>query len=140
MSNTYCVVFLFLFGLTCCQFLTLWVRILFRRSVFHATLCDQVCQWLGFLWFPPQRKRTEILLKVVLNSITSFKKVLFRRLHIMINFDTSSSVFSHFWVRPEDDVYSMWPKVLPHVKKIPIWSTKTIFFQKIIVKSFLDRF
>ena len=26
--------------------------------------------------------------------------------------------------------YSMWPKVLAHVKKIPIYSTKTIFFQK----------
>ena len=37
-------------------------------------------------------------------------------------------------------MYSMWPKVLSHVKKIPIKSTKTIFFQKIIVKSFLDRF
>ena len=35
---------------------------------------------------------------------------------------------------------SMWPKVLPHVKKIPILSTKTIFFPKIIVKSFLDIF
>ena len=34
----------------------------------------------------------------------------------------------------------MWPKVLPHVKKIPILSTKTVFFQIIIVKSFLDRF
>ena len=34
----------------------------------------------------------------------------------------------------------MWPNVLPHVKKIPIKSPKTIFFQKIIVKSFLDRF
>jgi hypothetical protein len=37
-------------------------------------------------------------------------------------------------------IYSMWSKVLSHVKKIPIYSTKTIFFQKSIVKSFLDRF
>jgi hypothetical protein len=34
------------------------------------------------------------------------------------------------WIVYFQTMYSMWPKVLAHVKKIPIYSTKTIFFQK----------
>ena len=36
--------------------------------------------------------------------------------------------------------YSMWTKVLPHVKKKSLYNQPKLFFQKIIVKSFLDRF
>jgi hypothetical protein len=64
----------------CLSPLMLWVLILFRRGVLDITLCDKVSQWLaaGFLyvlWFPPPIKltrhdRTEILLKVALNTIT----------------------------------------------------------------------
>ena len=43
-------------------------------------------------------------------------------------------------MKKADTIYSHWTKVLINVKKIPIISTTTIFFQKIIVKSFLDRF
>ena len=62
--------------------LTLWVRILFRRGVLSKTLCDKVCQWLVTgQWFSPstlgsstnktdRHDITEILLKVVLNTIT----------------------------------------------------------------------
>jgi hypothetical protein len=35
---------------------------------------------------------------------------------------------------------NMWPKVLPHVKKSLYNQPKPYFFQKIIVKSFLDIF
>jgi hypothetical protein len=60
----------------------LWVRIPLRRCVLDTTLCDTVCQWLAEgLWFAPgtpvsstnkadSHDITEILLKVVLNTIT----------------------------------------------------------------------
>ena len=57
----------------CLSPLTLWVRILFRRSVLDTTLC--VCQWLAAgRWFSlgtPTTDRhdiTEILFKVPLNT------------------------------------------------------------------------
>ena len=63
--------------------LTLWVRIPSRRGVLDTTLCDEVCQWLKIgQWFSTGttvsstnktdcHDITEILLKVVLNTITS---------------------------------------------------------------------
>ena len=66
----------------CLSPLTLWVRIPLMRFVLDTTLCDQVCQWLAAdRWFPPgthvsstnktdRQDITEILLKVVLNTIT----------------------------------------------------------------------
>jgi len=62
--------------------LTLWVRIPFKRGLLDTTLCDKVCLWLATgRWFSPgtlisSTNKTnwhdiaEILLKVVLNSIT----------------------------------------------------------------------
>ena len=62
--------------------LTLWVQILLRRGVLDTTLCDKVCQWFASgRWFSPgtqvsstnktdHHDITEILLKVVLNTIT----------------------------------------------------------------------
>jgi hypothetical protein len=66
----------------CLLSLTLWVRIPLRRGVLDTTLCDKVCQWLAAgLWFSPgspffsinktdHHDKTEILLKVVLSTIT----------------------------------------------------------------------
>ena len=66
----------------CLSPLTLWVRIPLRRSVLHTTLCDNVCHWLATVrWFSPgspvsptnktdSHDKTEILLKVALNTIT----------------------------------------------------------------------
>ena len=66
----------------CLSSLTLWVWILLRRSVLNTTLCDKVCQWLVTdQWFSQcalvsstkktdRHYITEILLKVVLNTIT----------------------------------------------------------------------
>jgi hypothetical protein len=65
----------------CLSPLTLWVLILLRRGVLNTTLCDKVCQWLATgRWFSPvsstnktdRHDITEILLKVVLNTITRF--------------------------------------------------------------------
>ena len=62
--------------------LMLWVRISLRWGVLYTTLCDKVCQWLAVgQWFSPGTPDsltnktycndiTEILLKVVLNTIT----------------------------------------------------------------------
>ena len=62
--------------------LTLWVRIPLRRGVLDTTLCDKVCQWrVAGWWFsqgtpvsstnkPDRHDITEILLKVLLNTIT----------------------------------------------------------------------
>jgi hypothetical protein len=62
--------------------LMLWVRIPLRRGILVTTLCDKVCQWLAAgQWFLPgtsvsstnkidRHDITEILLKVVLNTIT----------------------------------------------------------------------
>ena len=70
----------------------LWVRIPFRRGVLDTTLYDKVYQWLAAVrWFSPSipvsstnktdcHDRTEILLKVALNTIT-----LSPILHIIIN-------------------------------------------------------
>ena len=61
--------------------LKLWDRISVRRDVLDTTLCDNVCQWLAAgRWFSPgtlvsftnktdSHDITEILLKVVLNTI-----------------------------------------------------------------------
>ena len=61
---------------------TLWVWILLRLGVHDTTLCDKVCQWLATgRWFSPgtlvsstnktdRHDITEMLLKVVLNTIT----------------------------------------------------------------------
>jgi len=66
----------------CLSLLTLWLRIQPRRGVLDATLCDKVCQWLVTgRWFSPVTQVsstnktdchdiTEILLKVVLNTVT----------------------------------------------------------------------
>ena len=66
----------------CLSPLTLCVRTPLRRGVLDTTLCDKVCQWLAAgWWFSPGtlvsftnktdcQDITEILLKVVLNTIT----------------------------------------------------------------------
>jgi hypothetical protein len=66
----------------CLSPLTLWVQILFRRSILDPTLCDKVCQWLvAGRWFSLDTlvsstnktdcyNITEILLKVALNTIS----------------------------------------------------------------------
>ena len=66
----------------CLSPLTLWVQILFRRSILDPTLCDKVCQWLvAGRWFSLDTlvsstnktdcyNITEILLKVALNTKT----------------------------------------------------------------------
>jgi hypothetical protein len=66
----------------CLSPLTLWVQILLWRYVLDTTFCDKVCQWLATAqWFSPstlvsstnktnRHDITEILLKVVLNTIT----------------------------------------------------------------------
>ena len=63
--------------------LMLWVRIPSQRGVLDTTLCDEICQWLTTgRWFSTGTSVsstnktdchdiTEILLKVVLNTITS---------------------------------------------------------------------
>ena len=54
----------------------LWVQIPLGRGVLDTTLCDKVCQGLAeSQWFSPgtpisSTNKTEILLKVVLNTIT----------------------------------------------------------------------
>jgi hypothetical protein len=69
----------------CLSALTLWVRIPLRRAVLDTTLCDEVCQRFATgQWFSPGTPVsstnktdchdipvTEILLKVVLNTIIS---------------------------------------------------------------------
>ena len=61
--------------------LTLWVRTILRRGVRETTIYDQVCQWLATdRWSSPvsstnktnRHDETEILLKVVLNTITTY--------------------------------------------------------------------
>jgi hypothetical protein len=58
-----------------------WFWIPLRRGVLYTTLCDKVCQWLAGWWFSPctsvsstnkadRHDISEILLKVVLNTIT----------------------------------------------------------------------
>jgi len=66
----------------CCQCLsslTVWVRIPLMRGVLDTTLYDKVCQWLATgWWFSPVfttnktdgHDKTDILLKVALNTIT----------------------------------------------------------------------
>jgi len=65
----------------CLSPLTLRVRIPLSRGVLDTTLCDIVCQWLATVRFSPGttvsstkktslHEITEILLKVVLNTIT----------------------------------------------------------------------
>ena len=66
----------------CLSPLMLWLWIMFRQGVFDTTLCDNVCQWLAVgslfsLGTPVSSTNktehhgiTEILLKVVLNTIT----------------------------------------------------------------------
>ena len=66
----------------CLSPLTLWVQIPLRRCVLHAKFCDKVYQWLATgQWFSlgtaissscktDCQDITEILLKVVLNTIT----------------------------------------------------------------------
>ena len=60
----------------CLLSLMLWARILFRRSVLDTTLCDNIYQWvsLGTLVSSTNKTdchdKTEISLKVVLNTIT----------------------------------------------------------------------
>jgi hypothetical protein len=75
---------------------TLWVWILLRLSVLDTTLCDKVSQWLATgRWFSPgalvsstnkadSQKITEILLKVVLNTITLIPLLLFYYLFVCI--------------------------------------------------------
>jgi hypothetical protein len=58
----------------CLSPLTLWVRILLRRGILDATLCDKVCQRLATgRWFSPPKTYlhdiAEILLKVAQNTI-----------------------------------------------------------------------
>jgi hypothetical protein len=67
----------------CLSPLTLWFRIYFRRGVLDTTLCDKVNQWLATgLWFSAgtpvfstnntdRYDMAEILLKMVLNTITT---------------------------------------------------------------------
>ena len=64
--------------------LMLWVRIPLRRGVLVSTLCDKVCQWLGFLQIllisatnkTDCHDITEKLLKVALNTINQPTKQL----------------------------------------------------------------
>ena len=65
----------------CLSKLMLWVLILLRRGVLNTTLCNKICQWLATgWWFSPVSSTNktdrydiiEILLKVVLNTITRF--------------------------------------------------------------------
>jgi hypothetical protein len=70
----------------CLSPLTLWVQIPFRWSILDTTLCDKVCQWLATgQWFSlgtpvsstnktDRHDITEILLKVVLNTINPYLK------------------------------------------------------------------
>ena len=66
----------------CLSPLPLWVWIPLRWGLLDTTLCDKVCQWLATgLWFSPvsstnktdRHDVTEILLKVVLNTINQTK-------------------------------------------------------------------
>jgi hypothetical protein len=66
----------------CLSTLTLWIWIPLRRGVLNTILCDKVCQWLASGWWfslgilvsstnkTDRHDITEILLKVVLNTIT----------------------------------------------------------------------
>jgi len=72
--------------------LTLWVRIPLRQGVLDTTLCDKVCQCLATgRWFSPGtpvystnktdcHDITEILLKVVLNTITPSRHEILQKL------------------------------------------------------------
>ena len=83
----------------CLSPLMLWVRISIRAR--YTTLCDKVCQWLATgLWFSPGptvsptnktdcHNITEILLKVVLNTINQTNKFLATKLNQCIG------IFSH---------------------------------------------
>jgi hypothetical protein len=74
----------------------LWVRIPLRRGVLNTTLCDKVCHWpAAGQWFSPDtpvsstnktdhHDITEILLKVVLNTIT-------------LNEIDNDDYVTHFW-------------------------------------------
>ena len=61
----------------------LWVRIQLRRGVLDTTLCDKVCQWFSPDTLVSSTNNTdchditEILLKVVLNTITPNPKNIF---------------------------------------------------------------
>jgi hypothetical protein len=70
----------------CLSPLKLWVRIQLRRGVINTTLCDKVCQWLeAGLCFSlvsstnktDRQDIPEILLKVVLNTITNPNPAMF---------------------------------------------------------------
>ena len=73
----------------CLSPLKLWVWILFRQGAHDTTLCDKVCQWLATgRWFPQgtqvssshetdSHDVTEILLKVVLNTINTINQTKF---------------------------------------------------------------
>ena len=81
----------------CLSPLTLWVQIPLRRCVLHAQFCDKVYQWLvAGQWFSPGtaissscktdcQDITEILLKVVLNTITPLALVC-----ILVTYSTES--------------------------------------------------
>ena len=57
----------------CLSPLTLWVLILLRRGVLNTTLCNRLVVFLGSSTNKTDRHDiTEILLKVVLNTITRF--------------------------------------------------------------------
>ena len=91
----------------CLSPLMLWVRILIRARC--TTLCDKVCQWLATgQWFsqrPPvsstnktdRHDRTEILLKVTLNTIKHTNKqstfclnalILFQYMYMLATIDS----------------------------------------------------
>jgi hypothetical protein len=87
----------------CLSPLKLWVWTQLRRGELDTTLCDKVCQWLATgWWFSPgspvsstnktdHHDKTEILLKVVLNTITLTltQIVNLQMVTTMINFNLS---------------------------------------------------
>ena len=80
----------------CISPLTLWVRIPIRRGLLDTTLCNKVCQWLVTgRWFSPgtpvsptnktdRHDVTQILLKVVLNTITQTQNLTILQVFLII--------------------------------------------------------
>ena len=80
----------------CLSPLTLWVWIPLRWDVHDTTLCDQVCHWLmAGRWFSPgipissinktdRHDITEILLKVVLNTINHKPWIIFKYFNLFV--------------------------------------------------------
>jgi hypothetical protein len=124
--------------------LMLWVRILIRARC--TTLCDKVCQWLVTgRWFSPGppvpstnktdcRDITEILLKVVLNTIkrTNKQTSLYMYYHQFV-------VIERITVMPQKSWQLWWLSILPwkpFQSSLVIFLTILLFWWLLIVRNF----